>query len=338
MARDMERIDNGTTVFDDLRATRPVVLAPLSGITDAPFRELCRRQGCRFVYAEMTSSEALVRSSDRAQARIRGLDAPVPTVAQLLGNRPVAMAEAAEMCVEMGADAVDINLGCPARQIVRGGGGSALMREPALVAEIIRAMVSRIRKPVSVKMRAGWDDQCRNAVEIAQIAEAEGASAIAVHPRTRTQAFKGFANWEVIARVKEVVAIPVIGNGDVGSRSDAVRMFETTGCDAVMVGRAALGHPWIFRQMEDPGYEAPDFIERIDIAIEHIHLLVEEKGDYRGAIEFRKHLACYLKSMPENKLVREQMNRLDSRESVIEVLERFKQRLREVGFTSPRQR
>ncbi len=331
MTEKMEPKEN-RTVFDELRSTRPVVLAPLSGITDAPFREICRKQGCRFVYAEMTSSEALVRSNDRAHARIRGLNAPVPTVAQLLGNRPSVMADAAEMCVEMGADAVDINLGCPAKQIVRGGGGSALMREPLLVAEIIRTMASRIRKPVSVKMRAGWDDQCRNAVEIALLAEAEGASAIAVHPRTRTQAFKGHANWEVIARVKEAVSIPVIGNGDVRCREDAVRMFDSTGCDAVMVGRAALGHPWIFREVEDPGFEPPDFARRIDIAIEHIHLLVEEKGSYRGALEFRKHLACYLKSMPENKLVREQMNRLDSLESVVDILERYKQRLHEFSF------
>jgi nifR3 family TIM-barrel protein len=314
-------------IYESLPREHPVILAPLSGITDAAFRELCRRHGCRFVYAEMTSSEALIRSSDRAHARIRGLDAPIPTVAQLLGNRPEVMADAAEMCVEMGADAVDINLGCPAKQIVKGGGGSALMREPGIVAALIRGMTARISKPVSVKMRAGWDDSCRNAVEIAKIAEGEGAKAIAVHPRTRTQAFKGAAQWEVIGRVKEAVSVPVIGNGDIRTLEDANRMRSETGCDAVMVGRAALGAPWIFRKMEDPAYPDPDFETRISIAIEHLHLIGAEKGDERGAIEFRKHLACYLKSMPENKFVRERMSHLDSVAAVVDVLEEYRERV-----------
>lgn len=316
-----------SNIYETLPRDHPVILAPLSGITDAPFREICRRQGCRFVYAEMTSSEALVRSSDKAQMRIRGLDAPIPTVAQLLGNRPETMAVAAEMCVAMGADAVDINLGCPAKRIVRGGGGSALMREPDTIAAIVRALVRRIPKPVSVKMRAGWDDQCRNAVEVARIAEAEGARAIAVHPRTRTQAFKGFAQWDVIARVREAVSVPVIGNGDVKNRDDFERMRSTTGCDAVMVGRAALGAPWIFRQIEEDGMTAPDFETRIAVAIEHLRLLAEEKGDTRAAIEFRKHLACYLKSMPDNKFVREQMSRLDSIEKVVDILVDYRENI-----------
>ncbi|NUN97261.1 MAG: tRNA dihydrouridine synthase DusB [Candidatus Omnitrophica bacterium] len=310
-------------VFEDLRRQSPVVLAPLSGITDAAFREVCRRSGCRFVYAEMTSSEALARGNDKAQGRIRGLDAPIPTVAQLLGNSPEVMAEAAEMCVEMGADAVDINLGCPARQIVRGGGGSALMREPETVAALVHAMTARISKPVSVKMRAGWDDNCRNAVDIARIAEGEGAKAITVHPRTRAQAFKGAANWEVIARVKEAVSVPVIGNGDVRTREDMLRMLESTRCDAVMVGRSALGQPWIFRKLEDPTFIDPDYETRIEVAIEHLRLLGQDKGDHRGAVEFRKHLACYLKSMPDNKFVREKMNRMDSVEEVVSVLREY---------------
>jgi nifR3 family TIM-barrel protein len=330
-------IPSPTAGRDPLIATlveeSPVVLAPLSGITDAAFRELCRRQGCRFLYAEMTSSEALIRKNDKAHGRIRGLDAPVPVVAQLLGNRPEVMAQAARTCVEQGADAVDINMGCPVKRIVNGGGGSALMREPELVAKLIRAMVEAIDKPVTVKIRAGWDNGCRNAVEIAQIAEGEGAQAIAVHPRTRSQAFKGHANWEVIAKVKETVAIPVIGNGDVKTAEDVRAMKQQTGCDAVMVGRAALGQPWIFRMMEDADFVAPSYEERIDIAIEHLRLLGEEKGDY-GAIEFRKHLACYLKSMPNNKYVRERMGEISSVQAGIEVLEGFRERLRERMATS----
>jgi nifR3 family TIM-barrel protein len=316
-----------TNIYHWLREHQPVVLAPLSGITDAAFRELCRRQGCRFVYAEMTSSEALVRENDKAHRRLRGLDAPVPVVAQLLGANPDTMAKAAELCVELGADAVDINMGCPVKRIVNGGGGSALMREPGLVAKILRSMIDRIPKPVSVKIRAGWDNECQNAVEIAKMAEGEGAQAIAVHPRTRSQAFKGNAQWEVIAKVKESVSIPVIGNGDVKTREDVERMKRETGCDAVMVGRAALGAPWIFRELEEPGFVPPDYETRIDIAIEHLRLLGEEKGD-RGAVEFRKHLACYLKSMPNNKYVRGRMAEIDSVEKGVEVLEAFRENLR----------
>jgi len=314
-------------IFDLVRDGYPTIMAPLSGITDAACRELGRRQGCGFVYAEMTSSEALVRDSEKAHGRIRGLDAPMPTVAQLLGNDPAIMADAAEMCVEMGADAVDINLGCPAKRVVRGGGGSALMREPKLVTRLIQAMKDRIKKPVSVKMRAGWNDQCHNAVDIARMAEDAGASAVAVHPRTRSQAFKGSAKWELIGQVKAAISVPVFGNGDVHNRADADRMLQETGCDGVMVGRAALGRPWIFRMMDDPAFGDPDFETRIGVALEHVHLLAKEKGE-RGVVEFRKHLACYLKTMPENKYVREKMGRMNQLSDVVEVLQAYQERLR----------
>jgi nifR3 family TIM-barrel protein len=354
------------SIFDLLPKTKPAILAPLSGITDVAYREICMRQGCRFVYAEMTSSEALVRNNSKAFKRIRvkrehgnsggthsiasgesqqaetNPDLPsffqdhgfhrnerleIPTVAQLLGNKPSVMAEAAELCVQMGADAVDINLGCPAKRIVRGGGGSALMREPALVAEIIRTMRQRIQLPISVKIRAGWDDHCRNAVEIAHLVENEGVSAIAVHPRTRTQAFKGTANWEVITRVKEKVSIPVIGNGDVHTRADYLRMLAETGCDGVMIGRASLGAPWIFRLLEHPEEKPPTYEERIEIALEHLLLFAEQEGDHWAAIGFRKHLACYLKGMPDNRFVRERMGQMDSVRMIIDTLGEYRERL-----------
>jgi len=318
-----------TDIFEGLKQPNCTVLAPLSGITDAAFREISRRQGCGFVYAEMTSSEALMYDSDKAHKRIKGLDAPVPVVAQLLGHKPDVMADAAQLCEEQGADAVDINLGCPAKNIVKGRGGSALMKEPETVETLIKAMTDRIKKPVTVKIRAGWDNECRNALEIARVAEGAGAKLIAVHPRTRAQAFKGHANWDVIRVVKESVNIPVIGNGDVKTPEDAERMRRETGCDAVMVGRAALGRPWIFKQFADPeGFREPSFEERIDVAIEHLNLIAHYKGDNRGAVEFRKHLACYLKGMPHNKFIRDRMSRMESVAIVVEILEEFKERLK----------
>ncbi|MCA9430515.1 MAG: tRNA dihydrouridine synthase DusB [Candidatus Omnitrophica bacterium] len=305
------------------------VLAPLSGITDVAFREITRMQGCAFVYAEMTSSDALMYESDKAHKRLLGLGAPVPVVAQLLGHKPEVMADAAQLCEEQGADAVDINLGCPAKNIVKGRGGSALMKEPHTVEALVKAMTDRITKPVTVKIRAGWDNECRNALEIARTAEGAGAKMIAVHPRTRAQAFKGHANWDVIRVVKESVNIPVIGNGDVKTPEDAERMRRETGCDAVMVGRAALGRPWIFKQFNDPeNFREPGFEERIEIAVEHLKLIAHYKGDNRGAIEFRKHLACYLKGMPHNKFIRERMSRMESVAIVVEILEEFKERLK----------
>lgn len=317
-------------IFETFGDQCPTIMAPLSGITDVAFRRLCVRYGCRFAYTEMASADALAYDNTKAHERLDGLDQEVPTVAQLLGRDPDLMAAAAELCEARGASAVDVNLGCPAKRIVRGGGGSALMRDPDLVARIVTAIFTRIRIPVSVKMRAGWDDQCRNAVEVAQVAVDSGAAAVTVHPRTRTQAFKGEARWEVIGRVKEAVSVPVYGNGDVRTAADAHRMKSETGCDGVMVGRAALGRPWVYGQMDSGEESEPDFDQRLAIALEHLDLLVEHKGR-RGVIEFRKHLACYLKSMPCNKFVREKMGRMEEAHQVAEVLDAYREHIQRHG-------
>ncbi|MCL6626913.1 tRNA dihydrouridine synthase DusB [Alicyclobacillus shizuokensis] len=286
-----------------VRIEDPVILSPMAGVCNPPFRRLAKELGAGMVCAEMVSDKALVHGNKKSHKMLTILPDEHPVSLQLVGYDRESMIRAAEMVGETNADLIDINMGCPVLKIYKNGSGAALARNPDYAASIVRAVVDRVDKPVTVKFRKGWDDDHVNAVEVAQAVEAAGASAVAVHGRTAKQMYSGRADWSIIRAVKEAVRIPVIGNGDVASPEDAERMFDETGCDAVMIGRAALGYPWIFREVvhylrTGEKLAPPSVEERIQTAIRHLELLVEYKGEDIGVKEMRKHAAWYLKGLP----------------------------------------
>lgn len=292
----------------------PVILAPMAGVCNPPFRKLAKRLGAGMVCAEMVSDKALVHRNERTQHMLQIVPDEHPVSLQLVGYDIDTMVMAAEMVAAgTNADIIDINMGCPVLKIYKNGSGAALARDPAYAASIVEAVVRRVDRPVTVKFRKGWDDDHINAVEVAKAVEAAGAKAVTVHGRTAKQLYAGQADWSIIKQVKEAVSIPVVGNGDVASPQDAVRLLAETGCDAVMVGRAALGYPWIFREIAhylETGemLPPPGPRERMEVAIEHLHLLVDDKGEYTGVREMRKHAGWYLKGLPEAARMRDRIN------------------------------
>lgn len=303
----------------------PVVSAPMAGVTDRAFRLLARRAGAGLIYTEMVSDQALIYGSARTEKILDITGEPPPLSVQIFGSRPEYMAEAAAMVEVRGATIIDINMGCPTPKIVKNGEGAALLRQPGLAERIVRAVVRAVRVPVTVKMRIGWDSGQIVAVEFARMLQEAGVSAVAVHGRTRDQFYSGRADWSTIARVKEALSIPVIGNGDVRSPQEARAMLQETGCDAVMIGRAAMGNPWIFRDtvhylqtgelLSPPGRR-----ERLEIALQHLRLLVESKGEYIGVREMRKHAAWYVRGLKGAARLREELNRADTIERMEQIL------------------
>lgn len=278
-----------------------MVLAPMAGVTDRAFRQICCEQGAALTVTEMVSAKALTYGDKKTPGLLAlGVDEH-PAAAQIFGHEPETMAEGAKIAREIsGCDIIDINMGCPAPKIAGNGDGSALMRDPALAARVIEAVANAVDVPVTVKFRKGWDEKSVNCVEFARMAEQAGAAAIAVHGRTRAQQYSGNADWDAIAAVKQAVSIPVIANGDVAVPEDAVRILRHTGADAVMVGRGALGDPWIFARANallETGIcpPLPPFAERIDTAVRQIELAAAYKGERVAMLEARRHVNWYLK-------------------------------------------
>mgnify|MGYP000943734371 CR=1 FL=1 len=307
------------------------VLAPLASVTSAPFRQICLEHGCSFAVTEMVASEALVRDARKSLRRTERAASERVLVVQLFGADPRVMAQAAALVVERsGASILDVNMGCPVRKILGGGAGVALMRDPeraeAIVREMIRAVDGRV--PVTVKMRAGWDDESITAPELARRLEGAGVAAVCVHARTKEQVHSGRSRSEVIRLVREAVRIPVIGNGGIRSAGDAREMMEASGCDAVMVGRGALGNPWIFSSIRDGLDGHPSVEERFAVIRRHFELYVAHSGEATAAREMRKHLCWYLRGLPGSAMVRARLQGLSTSEAVLGALDGFEASLR----------
>lgn len=305
-----------------------VFLAPMAGVTDMPFRILCKEQGCGLVYTEMVSAKGIHYNDERSNKLAEVNEAEKPASVQIFGTEPAVMAEIAEKLNQSDADIIDINMGCPTPKITKNGEGSALMLNPNLAGKIISAVSKATNKPVTVKIRKGWDESNVNAVEIAKIAEDNGAKAIAIHGRTREQFYSGKSDRYIIASVKEAVSIPVIGNGDVFSPEDAKEMLIKTNCDAVMIGRGAQGNPWVFKRVLhylDTGelLPLPSRDDKLKMIIRHMDMLIDQKGEQGGVREMRKHIAWYIKGMRNSTYVKQEVFRLASRDEIVQVLEHF---------------
>ena len=303
-----------------------LILAPMAGVTDLPFRLLCSEQGAGMSGMEMVSAKAILYGNKNTEGLLAIHPQEGPVSLQLFGSDPKIVSEMAARIEERPFAVLDFNMGCPVPKIVGNGEGSALMREPKLAGEIIAATVKAISKPVTVKIRKGFDEAHVNAVEIAKIAEDAGAAAVAVHGRTREQFYSGQADWEIIARVKEAVSIPVIGNGDVTDGESARRMLSETGCDGVMIGRAARGNPWLFAKiaafLEDGRtLPAPSLEEKKEMMLRHAALQLAEKGEYTGVREMRKHLSWYTAGLPNSARLRGQVNLAESFEQIRQLVE-----------------
>jgi len=301
-------------------------LAPMAGITDLACRTVARGCGASLCYTEMISADGLARKTRYSEEYLASTVHDSPLGVQLFGSKPAVMAEAARLADERGADLIDVNMGCPVKKVVRTGAGAALMRDPRQVDAIIREMRSATALPLTVKVRSGWSAGSINAVEIARIAEARGADAIAVHSRTALQGYRGTADWRVIEEVKEAVRIPVIGSGDLWSAADVMDMMNITGCDAVMIARGSLGNPWIFEQlcsMLRRGFAPPTPTEREEMIRRHLEMSVMLQGMKAGMPAFRKHLLWYTKGLPGGALFRKSVVEEENMDTVLERLHRF---------------
>lgn len=306
----------------------PLILAPMAGVTDLPFRNLCRRLGAGLVVGEMVTSDSRLWNSRKSQFRLVHREESEPRAIQIAGSEPEQMADAAAKNVDLGAQIIDINMGCPAKKVCNKAAGSALMKDEALVADILAAVVGAVCVPVTLKIRTGWSSDQKNAVAIARIAEQSGIQALTVHGRTRTDKFNGEAEFDTVAEVKQRVSIPVIANGDITDGPKARQVLDYTGADGVMIGRAAQGNPWVFREInhflntgEVP--EPPSLEEIRQTMLHHLNELHSFYGDYLGPRISRKHVGWYLKAQPNGSMAAKEFNRLEDLSSQVEYLSYF---------------
>ncbi len=332
----MKRINNGCDRmnFAGVELENNVFLAPMAGVTDLAFRLICKEMNAGALYTEMVSTKALFYGDKKTEMIMEIKEEEKPVALQIFGSDPRIMAKVTDENLNIKDDFkfIDINMGCPAPKIVKNGDGSALMKNPNLVREIVREVVNASNKPVTVKIRKGWDDNNQNAVQIAKIIESAGASAITIHGRTREEYYSGLADWEMIKNVKDSVSIPVVGNGDIFEPEDALKMIEKTNCDAVMIGRGSRGNPWIFKRtahLLKTGelLPPPTDTEKIDMSLKHLDLLFKVKPERMAIREMRKHIAWYIKGIKGSAEMRDKINRVNERNELEYTLLKYRDEL-----------
>ena len=317
----------------NVKIANKIVLAPMAGICNSAFRRICKDMGCGLIYAEMVSDKAIFYNNQKTIDMLYMTEEERPIVQQIFGSDKESFVAAAKYIYEnMKPDIIDINMGCPVPKVaVRAQAGSALLKNPEKIYDIVKAVVEAVPIPVTVKIRSGWDSNNINAVEVAKTVEKAGASAICVHPRTRSQGYSGSADWSVIKAVKEAVNIPVIGNGDVKTPEDVVRMLETTGCDAVMIGRGILGNPWLIKNainlLEGRELEAVSPLDRVDMCLKHLENLKEVKNEKTACLEIRNHIGWYFKGIKDANVVKNKIYQTSNIRDIIDILNEFKEGL-----------